>query len=396
MKRASGNKSVEFFDAHDPQAHRRRHRPAGDRSLESPGGWRTALQLYQKHGWTYGQIAKLYGCHYRTVSKKLKALGAKRHSSPAWHSERGRRLYETWRSMRQRCTNPNHPAYRHYGGRGVDVSSEWDVFTAFHGWALRNGYRAGLSLAQIDRSRDFSPENCRWISEREKRRGRQILAPVNATTTRVRAFGELKTVSQWGQDPRCVVTTTSLRRRLLRGIGAEAAITSRKGDDRLSSRVRKAVISKRAVPKIDWKRVLRLHGERGMRPGDIALRLGVPYFTIQSGLRERLGPLAAQRRMSPTRHRLYQLWNTLRSRTTDPSHPLYSSNGAIGVRVCREWREFEPFLRWAMLTEGAGAGRMLARVRRRGSYSPENCEWVTQAEMNVRRARGLGARKTQR
>ena len=26
-----------------------------------------------------------------------------------------------------------------------------------------------------------------------------------------------------------------------------------------------------------------------------------------------------------------------------PSHPLYPANGAIGVRVCREWRKFEAF-----------------------------------------------------
>ena len=66
-----------------------------------PPDWRSALKLYNDHGWTYGRIAQLYGCYYRTVSKKLHELGARRRSSPAWHSDRGRRIYEVWRAMRQ-------------------------------------------------------------------------------------------------------------------------------------------------------------------------------------------------------------------------------------------------------------------------------------------------------
>ena len=40
-------------------------------------------------------------------------------------------LYATWRGMRQRCMNPNDPAYRNYGGRGVFICEEWNDFWQF-------------------------------------------------------------------------------------------------------------------------------------------------------------------------------------------------------------------------------------------------------------------------
>jgi len=366
------------------------------RSLKSPGEWRTALLLYQKYGWTYSQIARRYGCSYRTVSGHLHALGVKRRRSPAWHSIQGRRIYETWRSMRQWCTNPNCQNFRHHGGQGIGISPEWGRFPAFHAWAIGSGYRVGRCIDRIDRTRDFSPENCRWIGAREKRKRSRELTPIRATTARIRAFGKVKTASQWAEDPRCVVTSLSLRRRLLRGVAPEAAILTppRSRWDRPLPTVKKPAISKRATPKVDWERVSRLYRERGMSPGDIAESLGVAYSTIQAGLRQRFGPLAAHRIMTPDRERIHGLWDSLLSRTTKARHPLYSANGAIGVRVCREWQDFESFFRWA-LRSGSKPELCLARIRRRGPYSPENCEWLTRSQMSARRARakGLGARR---
>ena len=34
------------------------------------------------------------------------------------------RLYRVYRSMIERCTNPNHIAYTNYGGRGISVCNE--------------------------------------------------------------------------------------------------------------------------------------------------------------------------------------------------------------------------------------------------------------------------------
>src|SRR5690348_9888015 len=39
--------------------------------------------------------------------------------------------YKVWHMMKQRCLNPNHGAYKHYGGRGIQVCPRWESFPAF-------------------------------------------------------------------------------------------------------------------------------------------------------------------------------------------------------------------------------------------------------------------------
>jgi len=68
--------------------------------VTSEPDWRVALALHRDHGWTYTQIGELFGRSYQTVSLHLRALGAKRRRSPAWHTPEGRSLRRLWTSMR--------------------------------------------------------------------------------------------------------------------------------------------------------------------------------------------------------------------------------------------------------------------------------------------------------
>lgn len=53
-------------------------------------------------------------------------------------------LYHRWQAMKQ---------------KGV-VCKEWENdFQAFCGWAIANGYKAGLYINRIDKGKGFSPEN---------------------------------------------------------------------------------------------------------------------------------------------------------------------------------------------------------------------------------------------
>ena len=36
--------------------------------------------------------------------------------------------YRSWQKMRQRCTNPKHPSYPHYGMKGIAFCEEWNNY----------------------------------------------------------------------------------------------------------------------------------------------------------------------------------------------------------------------------------------------------------------------------
>lgn len=111
---------------------------------------------------------------------------------------RNDRLYVLLMGIRQRCNNPNHVSYEHYGGRGIRVCTEWENdFMAFREWALDNGYNYDLprgvqTLDRIDVDKDYSPDNCRWVTIKEQQR--------NKRNTRLFEYnGEFNTVGKWAE-----------------------------------------------------------------------------------------------------------------------------------------------------------------------------------------------------
>jgi len=80
--------------------------------------------------------------------------------------------YQSWRSMKQRCTNPTNIAYKYYGGRGISFCSRWDAFENF--FEDMGERPIGLTLERVDNEKGYSKENCKWANQKEQIRNSRI------------------------------------------------------------------------------------------------------------------------------------------------------------------------------------------------------------------------------
>jgi hypothetical protein len=76
-------------------------------------------------------------------------------------------------------------------------------------------------------------------------------------------------------------------------------------------------------------------------------------------------------------HRIYNVWRGMHTRCNDESAISYPNYGAKGIKVCKEWEDFEVFIRDMGVPED---GLQLDRIDGDGEYSKENCRWVTPKE----------------
>ena len=100
--------------------------------------------------------------------------------------------YNAWIDMKQRCFNPNHQHYLHYGGRGITVCDRWK--NSFEDFLADMGSRptAKHSLDRIDNDGDYCPENCKWSTKAEQQNNRRNNKPL------ITIGSKTYTIAQWG------------------------------------------------------------------------------------------------------------------------------------------------------------------------------------------------------
>lgn len=127
-------------------------------------------------------LAKAQGCKHRTPS------GRCRHDHVDWKNER---IASIFRGMERRCYTKVGADYRFYGAKGIKICDEWvNNPKLFEEWSLENGYADDLTIDRIDSNKDYSPENCRWVTSRFNSR-------YKSTTRLIEVDGVVKTGHEW-------------------------------------------------------------------------------------------------------------------------------------------------------------------------------------------------------
>ncbi len=135
--------------------------------------------------------------HTTSCGCKLKTHGLTKHP-----------LFKVWQSMKERCYNANHHAFKDYGGRGIIMCNEWLLPEIFINWALGNGYRTGLEIDRIDNSLGYNPLNCRFTTRKQNSRNRR-------NTIKLKYNGDEKPLTEWAEIYK--IEPITLRYRIKRG-----------------------------------------------------------------------------------------------------------------------------------------------------------------------------------
>lgn len=113
--------------------------------------------------------------------------------------------YRRWANMKSRCYGNSYHA-KWYRNRGIKVCEEWhNDFWTFFDWCIVS-YEKGKSLDRIDNDGNYSPENCRWATQKQqmlnsRRWTKPKMKAVKVAFTasdkaRIKKFGDPKTRSK--------------------------------------------------------------------------------------------------------------------------------------------------------------------------------------------------------
>jgi hypothetical protein len=92
--------------------------------------------------------------------------------------------------MKNRCEQPEHVMYKHYGARGIKVCERWEQFENFYS---DMGPRPdGLTLERNDNEKGYSLSNCRWATQTEQANNKR-------TNIYLEKDGETHSIAVWSR-----------------------------------------------------------------------------------------------------------------------------------------------------------------------------------------------------
>ena len=174
-----------------------------------------------------GRVAWLCKCdcgNFTTVTSKrlrngdTKSCGCYHKEKISKHNKSNSRLYNIYSHIKQRCYNLKNCRYKNYGGRGITICDEWlHNFQAFYDWAMANGYDDTLTIDRIDNNKGYSPDNCRWITNKEQQSNK-------CNNHLITYNGKTQTMAMWANEKN--INESTLAHRISRGWNIDRALNT--------------------------------------------------------------------------------------------------------------------------------------------------------------------------
>lgn len=166
-----------------------------------------------------GNITYVATNNLETKRSKTLSCGCLRKEKATKHNLSHTKIYKTLVAIKCRCKNKNNKNYLRYGGRGITICEEWDGengFENFYKWSIENGYRDGLTIDRIDNHKGYSPDNCRWTTQK-----------IQMNNTRrnriIEIDGISHSVTEWSEITG--ISARTISDRLCRGLDERSAVT---------------------------------------------------------------------------------------------------------------------------------------------------------------------------
>ena len=146
------------------------------------------------------------GCLEKDIKRDMKTT----------HNLSRTKIYQTWQSMKDRCSNPHHLAYKYYGGRGITVCERWK--NSFVDFLEDVGDKPSPkhSIDRIDNNGNYEPGNVKWSTRTEQQN--------NSRSSVFITFNDISdTISGWAR--RTGISRNAINGRIIHGWPIEKALT---------------------------------------------------------------------------------------------------------------------------------------------------------------------------
>lgn len=162
-----------------------------------------------------GKTTVVRACNLKTNTRSCGCL--KREmllSNNVTHGRTNTPEYRAWFATVQRCTNPKHPYWPRYGGRGISVWPRWRKFENFFAdMGLKPS--PSHSLDRVDVNSGYCLANCRWATPKQQ-------ASNTSLSIQLSHNGKTQVASAWSEE--LGIPRSTIYSRIRRGWSPDAVL----------------------------------------------------------------------------------------------------------------------------------------------------------------------------